>query len=146
MRPYISGPIAGSPAISREEKLNRFARAELVLRQAGHDPVNPLTVEACASRDCDPHMRKMLDSHNPAEQALAYHPDGAFRHTWACWLKYDLIEMLAKADSIAVLPEWETSEGAKLEVHIARGLNWPLMDLTHNAVVQGVPHQIADVS
>lgn len=124
MKTYISGPIAGAPGLSREEKLARFDRAELVLREMGHDPLNPLSVEGCSTRSCT--GGQMVDGH--------------FRHAWDCWLRYDLIAMLQECDSIAVLPEWEISKGARLEYATALELDWPVIDLTRNAVVLGLPH------
>lgn len=127
-RPYVSGPIAGADHLSREEKLKRFSRAELVLRNQGFEPVNPLGVEACSTRDCT--------------DVAEFHPDGTFKHTWECWLRYDLIAMLEQADSIAMLPEWETSSGARLEHQVAVALGFPVIDLTKNAVVLGLPHRL----
>jgi len=132
-RPYVSGPIAGGTQnLSREEKLARFARAELVLRNDGYEPVNPLSIEACPTQDCN--LEAVGDK--------KYREDGQYWHTWECYLRYDLIAMLKDADGIALLPEWETSPGAVLEHHVAVGLGWETIDLTKNAVVLGLPLQL----
>lgn len=131
-RPYVSGPIAGAKGLTREEKLQRFSRAELVLRNKGYEPVNPLGVSACETNDCNPE----------AVGDQKYREDGVYRHSWECWLKYDLIAMLDQADSIAMLPDWEDSPGATLERTVALALGWPVIDLTNNAVVLGLPHEL----
>lgn len=48
--------------------------------------------------------------------------------TWADYLRADLI-LVAQADAIAVLPGWETSRGAQLEVHIAHALAMPVLPI-----------------
>ncbi len=45
--------------------------------------------------------------------------------TWRDYLKKDL-RMLADADGIIVLPRWEDSKGARLEVHICFQLGLPV--------------------
>lgn len=41
--------------------------------------------------------------------------------TWAEYMKRDLVR-LAKSDAVCLLPGWQNSKGATLEVHIARAL------------------------
>lgn len=103
---YISGPIAIDPVRQRAE----FANAEILLRSARYDPVNPFLVPACEENDCKPF---------PQEEG---------EHSWECFMKYDLLAML-KCDAVAMLPRWEWSPGARLEnfVAIQTGLvAWPL--------------------
>ncbi|WP_413791808.1 MULTISPECIES: DUF4406 domain-containing protein [unclassified Pseudomonas] len=52
---------------------------------------------------------------NPAEHGIV---DGA---DWADYMAYDLTR-LGLCGMVAVLPDWENSKGARLEVHIAREL------------------------
>jgi uncharacterized protein DUF4406 len=130
VRPYVSGPITALPELSRDEKFARFARAELVLRNEGHEPVNPLNIQGCDTLDCNP---AAVGQHRT-------YPDGRYKHTWECMMRYDLIAMLAAADSIALLPGWDQSPGALLSRTVALSLGWPVMDLSKNAVVLGLPH------
>lgn len=44
------------------------------------------------------------------------------------YMSRDLPEV-CQADAIAVLPGWETSEGAQIEVHVARALCKPIVDV-----------------
>lgn len=123
MKVYISGPIAGAPGVSREEKLARFYRAALVLEEMGYEPFNPLDVEACPTQDCGGQW-----------------VEDEYRHDWECFLRYDLIAMLQVSDRIALLPEWELSNGARVELSVAQGLGWEVVDLSSNATVLGLPH------
>lgn len=129
-RPYISGPLAGAADLTRDEKMARFTRAELVLRTNGYNPVNPLMVNACHTQDCN---------------GAATHLDGSYKHSWQCYLRYDLIAMLEQADGIAMLPRWEESEGAKLERHVAEQLGWEVLDLSLDPIVLGLPYELERV-
>lgn len=68
------------------------------LREAGYDPINP------------------------ARQR----PD--VPHQGARWIDYMRLSLrdVADCDGIALLPDWENSRGASLEVHIARSLDLPV--------------------
>lgn len=59
---------------------------------------------------------------NPAEASIGENP------TWAGFMRED-IGMLITCESVVVLPGWEKSRGATLEVHIARSLGMPILDL-----------------
>ncbi|UFQ02213.1 DUF4406 domain-containing protein [Pseudomonas fitomaticsae] len=58
---------------------------------------------------------------NPAEHGVV---DGA---DWADYMAYDLTR-LGLCGQVAVLPGWENSKGARLEVHIARELGMPVVN------------------
>jgi hypothetical protein len=58
---------------------------------------------------------------NPAEGDP--HPDWV----WEDWLRKDLAEML-KCSSIYLLPNWQASSGATLEVAVAAKLSMPIID------------------
>ncbi|WP_246541602.1 DUF4406 domain-containing protein [Pseudomonas rustica] len=61
------------------------------------------------------------DVENPADHGTV---DGA---DWADYMAYDLTR-LGLCGQVAVLPGWENSKGARLEVHIARELGMPLVN------------------
>lgn len=46
--------------------------------------------------------------------------------SWADYLRRDLRDVL-KARGVAVLPGWESSKGARLEVHVASELGLPVL-------------------
>jgi hypothetical protein len=59
--------------------------------------------------------------HEPLNPAR--HPEQA---SWADYLRLDLVDVLA-ADAVAVLPGWECSRGARLEVHVAHALGMTVL-------------------
>lgn len=61
------------------------------------------------------------DVENPADHGTV---DGA---DWADYMAYDLTR-LGLCGQVAVLPGWENSKGARLEVHIARELGMPVVN------------------
>lgn len=58
---------------------------------------------------------------NPAEL-----DGGDTSGTWAEYLRRDLA-LLLECEAVAVLPGWEKSRGANLEVHVARSLEMPVL-------------------
>lgn len=48
--------------------------------------------------------------------------EGDPTQTWADYLRVDLIAMLQHCSAVAVLPGWEESRGASLEVYVAEKL------------------------
>jgi hypothetical protein len=58
---------------------------------------------------------------NPAEHGVV---DGA---EWGDYMAYDLTR-LGLCGMVAVLPGWDASRGARLEVHIARELGMPVVN------------------
>lgn len=59
---------------------------------------------------------------NPAEN-----DDGDTTREWAYYMRKDLAHVLS-VDAVAVLPGWQGSRGARLEVHVARALGLPILD------------------
>jgi hypothetical protein len=60
---------------------------------------------------------------NPAEQ-FGGDPTLPRQH----YIRQDVVAVATKADAVAVLPNWETSRGARLEVEIARQVCIPVID------------------
>ena len=88
---YLSGPISDTP-----NHRENFAAAEWLL--SGQEVVNPLSVKACESGECEPKR--------------------GLEHSWECFLKHDILAML-ECRSIFMLPGWERSHGARLELNVA---------------------------
>ena len=61
-----------------------------------------------------------FDTRNPAR-----HGAGDPGQTWADYMRRDIPDLLA-CDGIALLPGWENSRGARLEVYIADALGMPI--------------------
>lgn len=86
---YISGPIAHYDI---EERKAAFAKAAITLRSEGFEPVNPF---------CNP-----------------LHLNGREDADWRDHMRED-IKMLLDCDYIVLLPNWEKSNGCKLELDVA---------------------------
>ncbi len=61
-----------------------------------------------------------FDVENPADKGII---NG---WSWAQYMKYD-IDVLLRCDGLAMLPNWECSRGARLEVHVALELGMPVL-------------------
>lgn len=57
---------------------------------------------------------------------------------WDDYMRKDLL-LLAQARSVIVLPGWEASRGARLEVHIAHALGMSVIPLQVALCVGGLP-------
>lgn len=103
MRIYISGLISAGgslPAEEVERNKRRFHEAEALLRTHGHEPCNPIR----------------LSEHLPAGS------------TWADYMRVDLIALMS-CEVILMLPGWERSRGARLEMYIAGELGLDIQQL-----------------
>lgn len=92
MKVYVSGAITG---LDRIVARRAFTEAASALAAQGHEPVNP------------------FDIPNPPGC-----PCISLRHDWACCLRKD-IRVLVDCDAILMLPGWEASHGARLELTVA---------------------------
>lgn len=127
MKIYISGKISG---LSPGEYTPLFRGAEQRLATQGHEIINPLDV-AVAKEDVDPARHTEAD-------------------IWRNFMRAD-IKLLTDCDAIYMLRNWEESDGAGLEHHIAQGLGLKVIyeqeprhhDIkTTIAAVMGVPFKI----
>lgn len=98
MKVYIAGPMTGFPDFNYPA----FERAELLLRTAGHDPINPTCGE-------------------PAPTTESAHP-------WEWYMRRALRQVL-EAEGIALLPEWAASRGATLERRVGLSIGIPVEEL-----------------
>ena len=117
MRIYIAGPMTGY----EDWNFTAFFKAEAELEALGHDVVNP--------------------AHNDGvtlEEALKSAGDPACpNHTWSYYMRRDLPHVLG-VDAICVLPGWQNSRGASLEVHVAKAVGIPLLILRDGALIPRV--------
>lgn len=111
MKLYLAGGMRGYAFLN----FPLFHAAAKRLREQGHEVFNP------AEKDESEGLKPVhiSDRHKP----LAY------------FMTHDLPEV-CKADAVAVLPEWHKSQGARLEVYVARECGIPVLDaLTLNTVL-----------
>ena len=93
---YVAGPMSGLP----EFNYPAFRAAEMALKKAGYGVLNPVDAE-----DLNP---------TPG------HPQ-----EWHWYMRHAL-RMVLLAHGVALLPGWEDSRGATLEVHVATALTLPV--------------------
>jgi hypothetical protein len=111
MKVYIAGPMTGY----EEFNFPQFFQAERELVALGHTPLNPA-------------WNNGLNLEEAVENA---NYDG---RSWQDYMRKDL-NFLSQADAVVVLEGWKKSKGAKLEVHIARQLDIPVMILEDGKLV-----------
>ena len=104
-RLYLSGGITGVP-----DYRERFKALGALVASWGDTPVDPRRVPACPDGSC------VESEGDPRSNG----------HTWACWLRYDLIAML-QCDGVVVMDNWRGSRGASLEVSVAQTLRLPVI-------------------
>lgn len=95
MKVYLSGPMTGIENQNEEE----FIRAFEWLRNQGYSPITPLE----------------LAFHQDRSRAFSKLPAA----TYAQRLAYDIKAMAEMAQKVCVLPEWNNSVGARMEVAFA---------------------------
>ncbi len=98
--------VAGPMRGLPERNLPAFHEAEARLRAAGYIVVNPARIE-----------------------------DQYAGIDWAGCLRRDLAILALRCNQVAVLPGWENSAGATLEVHVARALGMKIIDAITLAAV-----------
>ena len=122
MRVFIAGPMRGRP----QYNFPAFYAAEETIAAAGHAVVNPARMddEDGFDRDYeygDDEMAEMIRSFASRNAAK-----------------------LAQCDAIALLPDWDESEGAKLDLAFAQYLGlkviWASTGMTANVCVELVPN------
>lgn len=106
MRLYLAGPMSSIP----EHNFPAFRAAADDLRARGHDVQSPAEMD----------------------EAEGFDPNSADVESgsveWAAFLARDVALVADSAiEALAVLPGWEDSRGAVLEVHVARELGKPVL-------------------
>jgi hypothetical protein len=119
MKLYLAGPMRGYP----EYNFPAFHAMSKRLRAAGHDVYSP----AEADEKEDKNTSKIAPEE--AEAKFAY------------YLSRD-IGAIARQKAVAVLPGWEKSSGAKLEVHFALLASFPVFDAEQLANGHALPLEL----
>lgn len=109
---YLAGPMRGYP----EHNAPAFREAAQWLRLQGTEVISPVELDESEGLDLN-------DSYSDEEV-------GDF-------LRRDLISFLTgEVDAIVVLPGWEESQGAALEVHVARETGLPIYSYPDGELVK----------
>jgi len=102
---YIAGPMSGI----EDWNFPAFFEAEEQLKELGHETLNPATNDGASLEVA-------------IQNAISARDSGA---TWSSYMRRDL-HSLVLSDSLCLLPGWQSSEGASLEVYVAKALGIPL--------------------
>ncbi len=102
---YLSGPMAGHDHLNEPA----FRAAAKTLVEQGHPTVVP-------------HDIQPADHPGDCPRSYAANAGG---HSAACHLRGDLLIMLV-CDEVAMLPGWEASVGARLELNVAAAVGLPV--------------------
>jgi hypothetical protein len=119
-RLYTAGCISGDDR-PFEEKAAVFYDGAARLRGHGFDVVNPLDIgnDRCfhGADACHENTLRRLKG-----------KDQGAGHSWECYLRHDLIEVL-QCDGVALLPGWHESPGARMEFDVASRVGIPCKPL-----------------
>lgn len=107
MRIYVAGPMSGQPNLN----FPAFMEAGEQIEAMGHEPVVPIDDDEHV--DGRPTVESFIATADPEQRAEL--------------LKRDL-KLLVECDAIAVLDGWRESNGASMEVRVARELEMPVLD------------------
>lgn len=102
MKIYIAGPMSSV----QDHNYPEFFRVAAELRALGHGVVNPAETNGPTLEDA---LRDVLV--NPME--------------WEDYMRVDL-RSITRVDALCLLPGWQNSKGARLEVTVAKELGMPL--------------------
>jgi hypothetical protein len=115
-RLYTAGCISGDDR-PFEEKAAVFYDSAARFRGHGFDVVNPLDI---GNDRC---FHGVDACHENTLRRLKGEDQGA-GHSWECYLRHDLIEVL-QCDGVALLPGWHESPGARMEFDVASRVGIP---------------------
>jgi hypothetical protein len=102
---YIAGPMSGIPRFN----IPAFDEAASNLREEGYHIVSPAELD-------DPVTREMAYNSLDGSTLNDQHPNG---ESWGDFLARDVKIVADKVQGVIVLPGWERSRGARLEVMVA---------------------------
>ena len=108
MKIYIAGPMSGK----EDWNFPAFFETETQLKMLGHEVINP-------ARNDGENVEAALISAGSPERP---------NNSWSYYMKRDLPNVLS-VDAVCVLPGWQSSKGASLEVYVAEEVGIPLLIL-----------------
>lgn len=117
MKIYIAGPMTGLP----NWNFPAFFEAETQLEVLGHQAVNPAHNDGAT-------VQEALESAGSPE---------APNNPWRWYMRRDLPQVL-EVDALCVLPGWQKSKGASLEVHVAKAIGLPIYVLKEGKLIPRV--------
>lgn len=122
MKVYIAGPMSGRINYNYPA----FFDAEIKIANLGHEAINPARLD---SSNTIQNVSKALE-----ESIASIQDNDKNGHTWEYYIRRDLPQLM-KADAICVLPGWQDSRGASIEVDIANSVNMPILILKEGKLI-----------
>lgn len=116
MKLYIAGPMTGRPNFN----FPAFDCAVASLTYQGFECVSPA--------DLDEYGTRKLAINSPDGSPGS---GGSGDQTWGDFLARDVKVIADVVDGVALMPEWETSKGARLEAFICRHVGKPVFYITN---------------
>lgn len=104
---YVCGPISGYPNANEAA----FRQAAQYLKTRDRVPVVPHDLAPMKHEGSCPHAHAAITTGE---------------HGVACYLRADIAHLLLYCDEIYVLPGWERSVGARLEIQVAAACGIPI--------------------
>jgi hypothetical protein len=117
MKIYIAGPMSGI----EDWNFPAFFEAEEQLKELGYEVINP-------AHNDGTNLEEALASAGTPERPT---------NSWAYYMRRDLPGVLA-VDALCVLPDWQKSKGASLEVQVAQALGLPIYVLKDGKLIPRV--------
>lgn len=118
MKVYISGKI-GEDEISEATRC-KFLNAAQIIEKEGHEPFNPCDTEWVN------HLKESYANDVEIHTRLGKHmPD-----FYAYCLLSDMMGIASAMDAICILPDWQSSPGAKVELAFAMATGKKVFELT----------------
>ena len=123
MKVYIVGPMGGRI----DNNYSAFFDAESMITRLGHKAINPARLD---STDTNQDISEAL------KDAIASIKDNN-KNGWEYYIRRDLSQLM-EADALCVLPGWQDSRGASIEVNLANSVNMPILILKEDKLVSRV--------
>lgn len=112
---YLAGPMTGKPNFNYDQ----FEEVTKDLEAQGHDILSPHDVEQWLG----------IPKQEPGSQPYE-------------WYVRNTMKMLLECQSIALLPAWWSSKGARLELKVARACAMPVFVCAERTIVDGEKNQV----
>jgi hypothetical protein len=111
MKYYLAGPMSGHPQFNYP----LFDSVSAALRERGLDITSPAEMDIDEVREAAmKNMTGKMDENNAVSG-----------ETWGDFLARDVKLIADELNAIILLPEWETSKGARLEAFVAINCGYP---------------------
>ena len=109
MKYYLAGPMTGY----KKFNFPLFTKVTKGLRRIGYDITSPVETD-------EPDMQEIAWKSETGEH------DAKFNETWGQVLAKDVLLIADEMESIILLPHWNKSKGARLEVFVAVLCQYPI--------------------